>query len=205
MKPNNLLRRNLPYRYYNLTVVLITLNIATYLITMLFRNTLGYLALTPRFVIQYHAYWQLVTYMFVHGGTGHILFNMLALFIFGSPLEQRLGSFEFLLYYLVAGIGAGLVSLTMNASVVGASGAIFALLLAYATLFPDSRIFIFGILPLKAPVAVLSFAALELFFQISGTRGGIAHLTHLAGLLFGYLYFVLRLGINPIQVFLRRR
>jgi len=205
MKQTSLLKRPLPYRYYNLTVVLIALNIGIYLITMLFRSTLGYLALTPLYVFRYHAYWQIFTYMFVHGSPGHILLNMIVLFIFGVPLERRLGSYEFLLYYLVAGIGAGLVSLTMNASVVGASGAIFALLLAFATLFPDSRIFVFGILPLRAPVAVLVFAGLELFFQLSGTRGGIAHLTHLAGLLFGYLYFVARLGINPLQVFLRRR
>jgi membrane associated rhomboid family serine protease len=205
MKQTNLMKRPLPYRFYNLTLVLIVLNVAVFLINNLFRNTLGYLALTPRYVLAYHAYWQLLTYMFVHGSFGHILLNMIILFIFGVPLEQKLGSYEFLLYYLIAGIGAGLVSLTMNASVVGASGAIFALLLAFATLFPDSRIFVFGILPLRAPVAVLLFAGLELFYQLTGVRGGVAHLTHLAGLLFGYLYFIVRLGINPIQVFLRRR
>ena len=205
MNQTSFLKRPLPYRYYNLTVVLIALNVAIFLINVLFPRTLGYLALTPLYVIRYRAYWQLFTYMFVHGGTGHILLNMLILFIFGVPLEERLGSYEFLLYYLIAGIGAGLVSLTMNASVVGASGAIYALLLAFATLFPDSRIYVFGILPLRAPVAVLAFAGFELFFQLSGTRVGIAHLTHLAGLLFGYLYFIFRLGINPIRVFLRRR
>ena len=89
--------------------------------------------------------------------------------------------------------------------VVGASGAIYGLLLAYATMFPDSRIYIFGILPLKAPVAVLLFAGLALFFAITSTRSGVAHLTHLAGLGFGYFYFLLRLGINPIKIFFRRR
>jgi len=149
--------------------------------------------------------------MFVHGGTWHILFNMLALFIFGTPLERRLGSSEFLLYYFITGIGAGLATLVVNwytglavIPVVGASGAIYGLLLAYATLYPDARLFIFGILPLRAPIAVLLFAGLALFSQLTGTRNGVAHLTHLAGLVFGYLYFLIRMGINPLKVFFRR-
>jgi membrane associated rhomboid family serine protease len=204
-------KRPLAYRFYNATLTLIIINVGIYLINLLVPRTLPYLALTPYLVVRQRAIWQVVTYMFVHGGTWHILFNMLALFIFGTPLERRLGSSEFLLYYFLTGIGAGLATLAVNwytglamVPVVGASGAIYGLLLAYATLYPDARLFIFGILPLRATTAVLLFAGLELFSQLTGTRNGVAHLTHLAGLLFGYLYFVIRMGINPIKVFFRR-
>jgi membrane associated rhomboid family serine protease len=204
-------KRPLAYRYYNATLTLIILNVGLYLINLLFPRTMAYLALTPYLVVRERAVWQVLTYMFVHGGTWHILFNMLALFIFGTPLERRLGSSEFLLYYFITGIGAGLATLIVNwytglaiIPVVGASGAIYGLLLAYATLYPDARLFIFGILPLRAPIAVLLFAGLALFSQLTGTRNGVAHLTHLAGLVFGYLYFLIRMGINPLKVFFRR-
>ncbi|MBA7611286.1 Rhomboid protease AarA [subsurface metagenome] len=213
MNETPFIRRQLPYRFYNVTLTLIILNVALFLINMLFPlRSLYYLALIPSRVIESKAYWQVVTYMFVHGGTFHILFNMLALFIFGTQLERKLGSTEFLIYYLVTGVGAGLFTLVFNwysglkhIPVVGASGAIYGLLLAYATLLPDSRLYIFGILPLKAPVAVLLFAGIAIFSQLTGTRGGVAHLAHLAGLGFGYLYFLIRLGINPIKVFFRHR
>ncbi len=205
------IRRPLRYRFYNATIGLIVVNVLVFLLIIVSRRLIGYLALTPSLVLQYNAWWQIFTYMFVHAGVWHLLFNMLALFLFGLPLERNLGSSEFLLYYFVAGLGAGLTTLLVNyysglgsIPVVGASGAIYALLLAYATLFPDARIFIFGLIPLRAPVAVLLFAGLELYFQLSGTMGGVAHLAHLAGLLFGYLYFLVRFGVNPLKVFFRR-
>jgi membrane associated rhomboid family serine protease len=89
--------------------------------------------------------------------------------------------------------------------VVGASGAIFALLLAFAAFFPDARIFIFGILPIRAPVAVAGYAVLEIVFQFTNFQSGVAHLTHLAGLAFGYLYLVVRYGMNPIAIFFKRQ
>jgi membrane associated rhomboid family serine protease len=122
-----------------------------------------------------------------------------------------MGSSEYLLYYFVSGIGAGLVTLFVNygtgmgmVPVVGASGAIFGLLLAFASFFPDARIYLFAILPIRAPTAVLIFAAIELFFMLTQVRSGVAHLTHLAGLVFGYLYLLVRLGMNPISIFFRR-
>jgi membrane associated rhomboid family serine protease len=143
--------------------------------------------------------------MFVHGSFGHILFNMLGLFIFGPQLERQMGSTEFLVLYLFTGIGTGFFSFLMGTNVVGASGAIYGLLLAFATYFPDARIFIWGILPLRAPIAVILFAGLSLFFHFSGVMGGVAHLAHLAGIVLAYFYFVVRLGINPIRVFTGRR
>lgn len=211
MNQESLWRRPLAYRYYNATIVLIAINVLLFLITRVAPRSVAYLALIPYLVVRERFVWQVVTYMFVHGGTWHILFNMLALFLFGTPLERRLGSSEFLLYYFLTGIGAGIATLAVNwytgmamVPVVGASGAVYGLLLAYATLYPDARLFIFGLFPLRAPVAVLLFAGIELFSTFTATRSGVAHLTHLAGLVFGYLYFLVRMGINPIRVFFRR-
>jgi membrane associated rhomboid family serine protease len=171
-----------------------------------------YLYLIPDYVLQAGAWWQVVTYMFVHASWGHIFFNMLALFLFGIQLERHMGSTEFLLYYFVCGIGAGLVTIFFNSAtgqgmipVVGASGAIYGLLLAFAAFFPDARIFVFGILPIRAPVAVAGYAGIEIISQLVNPRSGVAHLAHLSGLAFGYLYLVVRYGINPIAVFFRRR
>jgi membrane associated rhomboid family serine protease len=148
--------------------------------------------------------WTFVTYMFVHGGFSHILFNMLALFIFGTQVERYMGSREFLSFYFITGALAGVFSFVVyyftgsyRVVLLGASGAIFAVELAYAVFFPDSIIYLWGILPLRAPVMVLGFTALELFSSVFGLNQGVAHLTHLAGFGFAWLYFVIRFGINP--------
>jgi membrane associated rhomboid family serine protease len=149
--------------------------------------------------------------MFVHGGISHLLFNMLALFIFGTQVERRIGSKEFLLYYMSTGILAGIFSFAVylftgadRVFLLGASGAIFAVQLAYAVLFPDARVYVWGILPLRAPVMVLGFTAIELFSQVFGRRNGVAHLTHLAGFAFGWIYFLVRFGANPWKSMTRR-
>jgi len=160
------------------------------------------LAMIPITVI--HGWvWSFITYMFMHGSVTHILFNMLGLFIFGVHVERQMGSREFLLYYLLTGALAGVFSFGVYlftspyVPLVGASGAIFAVELAYAVFFPDSIIYIWGILPLRAPVMVLGFTALELIFSITGQNSGVAHLTHLAGFGIGWLYFQIRFGVNP--------
>ena len=203
-------QRPLPYRYYNATIGIMVVNVLFFLIMYLAPGTFGLFALIPLRIIRGGAVWQVVTYMFMHGSFWHIFFNMIVLFLFGTQLEKRWGSHEFLLYYLVTGIGAGIFTLVLHwytgkymVPVVGASGAIYGLLLAYAVMFPDSRIFIFGILPLRAPIAVLVFAGLSLFYHITGTAAGIAHLTHLAGMVVGFLYFFIRFRMNPLKVFFR--
>jgi membrane associated rhomboid family serine protease len=142
--------------------------------------------------------------MFFHGDLSHILFNMFALFVFGAPLERYIGSREFLLYYFVTGILAGVFSFgayfftgAYYVALMGASGAIFAVQLAYAVFFPQSIIYIWGILPLRAPVMVLGFTALEIVMMVTGMGGNVAHVTHLAGFGFGWLYFHVRFGIRP--------
>jgi membrane associated rhomboid family serine protease len=209
----SLLRRPLRYRFYNATIFLIVVNILVFLVGYVDRSgKLAYLYLFPAYVLQAGAWWQVITYMFVHSGWTHILFNMFALFLFGIQLERRMGSTEFVLYYFICGIGAGIVTVFVNNAmgmgmvpVVGASGAIYGLLLAFAAFFPDARIFVFGILPMRAPIAVAAFAGIEIISQLTNRTSRVAHLAHLAGIAFGYLYLVVRYGINPITVFFRRR
>jgi len=214
----NIIRR--PFRYRNDGVVfwLIGINILIFIFMRLLGNNIrvtlnidmqripvslsNALAMIPITVI--HGWvWSFVTYMFMHGTITHILFNMLGLFIFGVHVERQMGSREFLLYYLLTGALAGVFSFGVylftapGVPLVGASGAIFAVELAYAVFFPDSIIYIWGILPLRAPVMVLGFTALELIFSITGQNSNVAHLTHLAGFGIGWLYFLIRFGVNP--------
>jgi len=207
-------RRPVRYRFYSATVILIAINVGIFLLIMVAPRIFGYVALTPILVVQANAWWQVVTYMFVHDPTWiwHLLFNMLALYVFGLPLERKLGSGEFLSLYFVTGIGAGLATLAVNwysgmgnIPVVGASGAIFGVMLAFATYFPDVRILLFGIFPIRAPLLVLGYAAFELFSLLGRRNLGVAHLTHLSGLLIGYLYLLVRLRVNPLRVFFHRR
>ena len=204
----NILRRPFSYRSSNIVYYIIGINIIVYLAEMFFKSLpiIPYLSMIPLAVISRGWIWQFVTYMFVHDprSISHILFNMFALFIFGRQVEWKMGSREFLLYYLVTGIMAGVFSFfvyifTNNTLVflMGASGAIFAVQLAFAAFFPDSIIYIWGILPLRAPVMVLGFTAVELILALTGSGGNVAHATHLAGFGFGWLYFLVRIGINP--------
>ena len=204
----NIIRRPFNYRYDNTVLTLIGINVLVYLAEILFKNipVLPYLSMIPLAVISRGWIWQFVTYMFVHDprSISHLVFNMLALFVFGRQVEYKMGSREFLLYYLLTGILAGFFSFLVYlftgnalAALMGASGAIFAVQLAFAAFFPDSVIFLWGILPLRAPVMVLGFTALEVLFMVTGLGGNVAHITHLAGFAFGWLYFILRFGINP--------
>jgi len=211
---DSFLRRPLRNRYYNATIILVIVNVLVFLLGYMGLQAMieDYFALSPLLFLHAGAWWQIVTYMFVHGGWLHILFNMLALFLFGIQLERRIGSTEFLLLYFFTGIGAGVATVLIfvpsgmgMTPIAGASGAIFGLLLAFASFFPDSRIYLMGILPMRAPVFVLVFAGLEVFLQLTNFQPGVAHLTHLAGIVFAYLYLVVRLGINPISVFFGRR
>jgi membrane associated rhomboid family serine protease len=202
----NIIRKSFRYEHKGVVYWLIGLNLLVYVAIyfLRFRDLIYYLSMIPALVMRGWV-WTFVTYMFVHGGFTHILFNMFALFIFGTPVERQMGSREFLLFYFVTGTLAGIFSfifyfLTGSTGVIlmGASGAIFAVELAYATFFPDSIIYLWGILPLRAPVMVLGFTALELMSSVFGSRGsGVAHFTHLAGFGFAWLYFLIRFGIDP--------
>ena len=202
------MKRPFRYRNDNIVLYLIALNILVYLAELFLRNipVIPYLSMLPLAVINRGWIWQFFTYMFVHSpdSISHLAFNMFALFIFGHQVERHMGSREFLLYYLLTGFLAGFFSFlvyvltgNMRIALMGASGAVFAVQLAFAALFPNSIIYVWGILPLRAPVMVLGFTALELVFMVTGRGGNVAHVTHLAGFAFGWFYFILRLGINP--------
>ncbi len=149
--------------------------------------------------------WQLVTYMFLHGSLFHIAFNMLALWMFGSQLEFVWGARRFVQYYLFTGIGAGITNAIFEPHsaipIVGASGAIYGLLLAYGMYFPNRQILIYFLFPMKAKYFVIFFGAIEFLASITPGRDGVAHLAHLGGLLFGFLY----LKRIPMRWFGRRR
>ncbi|MBR5384548.1 MAG: rhomboid family intramembrane serine protease [Bacteroidales bacterium] len=165
--------------------------------------------------------WQWLTHMFMHGGVWHILFNMYALFIFGSVLERALGTLRFLIFYFICGFGAMLLhtgveyleaqrylSLGLDGAYIrllrtptlGASGAIYGVLMGFAMLYPNAVLtLIFPPIPLKAKWWILIFAAIELFTGITGTADGVAHFAHLGGMIFGFLLILLwrRRGILP--------
>jgi len=154
-----------------------------------------YLGLVPLLVWKKFFLWQLFTYIFLHGGISHILFNLLALWMFGGELESYWGSGKFLRYFLFCGIGAGICTVVFSPyqiiPVVGASGAIYGILLAFGWLFPNRPIYMYFIVPIPAKYFVIIFGLIELYASTQGTGGGIAHLTHLGGLIFGILYMAI--------------
>lgn len=191
----------------NISFTLIVINIAVFILTStIFPVWTIYLGLNPEGFIIYKLYWTPLTYMFVHSGLDHLLFNLLMLFIVGPLLEKRMGSGKFLIYYLVTGILAGIFSLLLytlfnfNVRLVGASGAIYALLFAYAVIFPNRKIYIFGIIPIRPPTLITVFAIYNLY-SLLFKRTNVAHITHLSGFLFAYLYFKIIFKIDPINIF----
>jgi membrane associated rhomboid family serine protease len=138
------------------------------------------------------ALWQLVSYGFLHGGLAHLFFNMFALYMFGLPIERLWGTRRFLIFYFVCMIGAGLVQLGVAQwsgeiyPTIGASGAVFGLLLAFGMMYPNSRIMLlFPPIPMRAKWFVIIYGLLTLVFGVTGAMPGIAHFAHLGGMLFG--------------------
>lgn len=140
--------------------------------------------------------WQLVTYMFLHGGFMHIFFNMLMLWMFGMEVENTWGSKRFLIFYMVCGVAAGITNILVApifaepALTIGASGAVYGVLVAFAMMFPDRYIYIYFLLPIKAKYLIPVFLAFEMFNGISGSDG-IAHMAHLGGAFMGAIWILL--------------
>jgi membrane associated rhomboid family serine protease len=158
--------------------------------------------------------WQLVTYSFLHGGLTHIAFNMLALWMFGGPIERLFGSREFTLYYFVCVVGAAVAQLLVNAywtggyyPTLGASGGIFGLLLAYGMLFPHTRILLlFPPIPMPAWLFVTGYGVVELFLGVTGSQSGVAHFAHLGGMAIGFVliqYWRGKLPVRPRRILMR--
>ena len=141
--------------------------------------------------------WQLITYQFLHGGFMHILFNMFALWMFGIEVEGLWGSKRFLIYYLTCGVAAGLTQLIVSpllggaalGPTIGASGAIFGVLIAFAMLFPDRYIYLYFFIPIKAKYLIAGFVLLQIFY-VENVTDNVAHLAHLGGALAGFIYLM---------------
>jgi membrane associated rhomboid family serine protease len=161
-----------------------------------------YLGLTPALVVEKGFIWQVVSYMFLHSTSGffHIFFNMYAVLIFGTPIEQEWGSRKFVGYYLFCGAGAGISILLINLisqggayhiPTIGASGAVFGLLLAFGVLYPNTEILLFFFVPIKAKYLVMLYGLVELYLELFGGQSSISHIGHLGGLFFGIVYFLI--------------
>ncbi len=160
--------------------------------TFMDRQLVDLLGLRPTDFWEQHAIWQPVTYMFLHGGLMHLVFNMLALWMFGSALESYWGTPFFLRYYFITGVGAGLCNaiLTPGSSVViiGASGAVYGLLAAYGILFPNSIIYIWMLFPMRAKYLVIIFGGIEFLSSFGRSLSPVAHIVHLGGMVIGIIY-----------------
>jgi len=178
---------------------LIGLNVVMFVITTFVQSVVPYLGLVPALVLHQFWLWQLATYMCLHGGIFHIVFNMLALWMFGTELERMWGTRYFLKFYLVTGIGAGALTVVFSllpfgfaqqiqhSIVIGASGAIYGLLLAYALYFPDRPIYMYFVFPIPAKIFVAIMGAIAFFSSLS-EAGGVANATHLGGLVVAYVF-----------------
>lgn len=183
---------------------LVAINVGIFLLMWLMppllRQTLQeFFGLVPAAIFQSFRVWQPVTYMFLHGNIGHIFFNMLALWMFGTELERMWGTKYFLRYYFATGIAAAittvLVSLLPIASTarmfyavtIGASGAIYGLLLAYGLTFPNRPIYVYFVFPIPAKYFVMIIGVIALMSSMSAGGSDIAHITHLGGLVAGYI------------------
>ncbi len=205
----NILHKKFSYSFNYATLIIVAVNVAAFILTGSGRNAnFQYLfGLQPVLFTRAHYYWQLLTYMFMHGSWSHLLGNMIGLLFFGLYIERQLGSKEFLLFYLLCGILCGAASLAIYLAagfygvlLVGASGAVYAVLLLFAVIFPRATVFIMGIVPAPAPFLVAIYAGIAVFEQVFGMNQGVAHMTHLSGFAAAWIYCLVRYGVNPIKV-----
>ena len=168
---------------------------------------IDWLALSPYHVLHNFRIWQLGTYLFLHGGVWHLLVNMFTLWMFGITLEKDWGTRRFLKYYFLCGVGAGFCDVVVNVllgraslppieggiTTIGASGAIYGLLLAFGVLFPEVTILFAFLFPIKAKYFVMIYGAVELLAALGTRNTGVSNVAHLGGMLFGFLYLKARL------------
>ena len=190
--------------------ILLIINVAAFLLAEAVPTLVLLLGFQPRAVLEQFAVHQLFTYMFLHGGLGHLLVNMLGLWMFGTDLERTWGTRFFTKYYFVTGVGGALLTLLIaltpfdggglyNGIVIGASGAVYGVLLAYALYFPHRTIYLYFVFPIQAKYFVMIIGAITFYSSIRESGSGVAHLAHLGGLLVGYLYLTSLRGGGPLQ------
>lgn len=189
----------------NVVNQLIAVNVVVFILEIALARTsfVDFFGLRPGTVVSRGFVWQIFTYMFLHGGFWHLFLNMFIIWMFGSPLESVWGSNRFLGYYFICGLGGALFSFifSYHTTVIGASGAGYGILLAYAALFPEAEIYVWGLLPVRARTLVIFMTVIEFVSGISGTDG-IAHFAHLGGMAAGLLY--LRLQYRGLRFWRRR-
>ncbi len=210
----------MPFDLPPVTRAILIANVAIYLLQLATHDALLVpFALWPLGPSQYSdvrgfEIWQIVTYAFLHGSVMHIAFNMLALWMFGGPIERLFGARPFALYYSVCVIGAAVTQLLVMAyfpngyyPTLGASGGIFGLLLAYGMMYPHARVMLlFPPIPMPAWLFVILYGALELVLGVTGTQSGVAHFAHLGGMAFGFVliqYWRGKLPIRPRRILMR--
>jgi len=157
-------------------------------------------------VLSYKLVWQLFTYQFLHGSVFHLVFNMLALWMFGSPLETDWGTQRFMSYYLTCGVGAGLCDLTLNlilggrAPTIGASGAIYGVLLAFGVCYPEQTVLMNFLFPIKAKYMVMIYGAIALYGSMGTLNSGVSNIAHLGGMAVGFIYLKSRLPRTQLRL-----
>lgn len=176
----------------NLLLANITIFVLQFLAPALNELLIFYFGLIPRLAFQKLFFWQFVSYMFLHGGFGHIFFNMFALWMFGVELERTWGTREFLKFYFLTGIVAGISTAVFSwgsmIPTIGASGAIYGILAAYALFFPDRYVYLYFLFPIKMKYLAVILGLLEFISAYNQSQTGIAHVAHLGGMVVGFFY-----------------
>ena len=172
---------------------LLIINVAVFVLQIFFEAQLLVLFGLVPYLVWHDLYlWQVFTYQFLHGGLLHLLFNMLALWMFGCDLERRWGSDFFLRYYFISVVGGAMLNVLFmpgqTAPSIGASAGVYGILLAYGLIYPNQIVYFYFLFPIKMKHFVWIMGAISLYSSITSSHGGIAHLAHLGGMLFGYLY-----------------
>lgn len=229
MMKDSFINKKFRYTYSNICVYIIMANVLIFIATQYLNirykglQLSTWLGLMPSLVNK-GCVWQFFTYMFVHGNFSHLFFNMFALLMFGRTLEYYLGTREFLLFYFLTGFLGGVISYVVSliqgvpeiffeggyayyyvaqgtpTVFIGASGCVYALLFLCAVLFPKHRILFFWFIPMKMPIAVMIYIAIEVVSQVVGVNDGVAHLIHLSGIAVAWLYVMIRFRMNPIKI-----
>ena len=160
--------------------------------------------LVPNMVWSELRVWQLFTYLFIHGSFIHIFFNMFVLWMFGKDLEYEWGKSDFLIYYYTCGIGAGFITVLFGLNsfipIVGASGAIYGLLIAYGFTYPNRLVYLYGLFPLKVKYMVLGLGIIAFFASLSASKSTVSHITHLSGMVIGVIYILINFKMKNIRL-----
>jgi membrane associated rhomboid family serine protease len=200
-----------PRLFTNAIKVLISINFVIFILQTLSRSESLFFplfGLVPKLVWSEKMIWQPVTYLFFHGGIWHVLINMFVLWMFGSELERLWGKNHFLKFYFITGVGSGLATMLVNVQsitpVVGASGAVYGVLLAYGLTYPNRTVYLYGIIPIKSLWFVLGIGFIA-FMSSFDNMSQVSHVTHLSGMLIGYFMIKKPIKLKGLWFQLRKK